>query len=136
MQRLKSKQAFTLVELMVVLVISAMMAATAAPLYTNYVKDARRTEAAGALAAIATAEQEYYSQTGTYAGGLAYLDVDLTDLNQSWTFSDPAVTAGPPFQFTCVATGKAGTSHAGLSVTLTCTLGGAKTLTDEHGMPL
>ena len=56
MKRPNRKRGFTLVELMVVIVIVALMAAIAVPLYTNYIKDARRSEAAGGMAAVATSE--------------------------------------------------------------------------------
>ena len=52
MKRLKAQRGFTLMELMVVIVIVAILAAVAVPLYLNYVNDARRTEARGAIGAI------------------------------------------------------------------------------------
>ena len=133
MLRNKRQQGFTLVELMVVIVIVALLAAIAAPLYTNYVKDARRSEAAGALAAVATAQQTYYQKNLNFANALANLNVDLTDITANWTVANPTVVAGPPLKFTCVATGKAGTPYAGLTVTMTYNLGGAKTLVDDSG---
>ena len=133
MQSIKRQRGFTLVELMVVIVIVALMAGIAVPLYVNYIKDARRSEAAGGLAAVATAQQTYYQRNNTYAAALASLNVDLTDLAANWTFANPTVTVGPPLNFTCVATGKAATPYAGLTVTMNYTLGGAKTLVDDAG---
>ena len=49
----RSQKGFTLMELMVVIVIVAILAAVAVPLYLNYVKDAQRTEARGAIGAAA-----------------------------------------------------------------------------------
>lgn len=136
MQRSRSRRGFTLVELMVVIVIVALLAAIAVPLYINYVKDARRSEAAGALAAVATAQQTYYQRNSGYANALASLNVDLTDVSANWTVGDPALIAGPPPGFTVTATGKANTPYAGLTVTMTYNLGGAKTLVDEGGKTL
>ena len=133
MKRIPREHGFTLVELMVVIVIVALLAAIAVPLYTNYVKDARRSEAAGALAAVATAQQTYYQRNNGYANALANLNVDLTDITANWTVANPALIAGPPPGFSCVATGKAGTPYAGLTVTMTYNLGGAKTLVDDAG---
>ena len=133
MKRPNRKHGFTLVELMVVIVIVALMAAIAVPLYTNYIKDARRSEAAGGLAAVATAQQTYYQRNGGYVAALASLNVDLTDLGANWTFANPTLIVGPPVGFSCVATGKAATPYAGLTVTMTYNLGGAKTLVDEAG---
>ena len=133
MQRITRLRGFTLVELMVVIVIVAVMAAVAVPLYTNYVKDARRSEAANGLASVATAQQTYYQRNGAYSAALASLNVDLTDVVANWDVADPALIAGPPVGFSVAATGKAGTVYAGLSVTMTYTLGGSKSLVDENG---
>ncbi len=133
MRRRKGRHGFTLVELMVVIVIVALLAAIAVPLYINYVKDARRAEAAGGLAAVATGQQTYYQRNGAYANALGSLNVDVSDLAANWTFANPTLIAGPPPGFSVVATGKAGTSYAGLTVTMTYNLGGAKTLVDEGG---
>ena len=67
MQR-RDQRGFTLMELMVVIVIVAILAAVAVPLYINYVKDARRTEAKGAIAAIISAQQVHYQNKGFYTG--------------------------------------------------------------------
>ena len=72
------KRGFTLMELMVVIVIVAILAAVAVPLYINYVRDAQRTEARGAIGAIITAQQAFYQKSGiagtpAYAADLAAL---------------------------------------------------------------
>ena len=133
MNRFPRRRGFTLVELMVVIVIVAIMAAIAVPLYTNHIKDARRSEAAGGLAAVAASQQTYYQRNGAYTAALANLNVDLTDVSANWDVADPALIAGPPPGFSVVATGKAGTEYEGLSVTMTYNLGGGKTLVDDSG---
>ena len=133
MNRFSRRRGFTLVELMVVIVIVALMAAIAVPLYINYIKDTRRSEGANGLSAVATAQTTYYQRNGAYSGSLASLNVDLTDVIANWDVADPALIAGPPPGFSCAATGKAGTPYAGLSVTMTYNLGGNKTLVDESG---
>ena len=91
MRSKRSQRGFTLMELMVVIVIVAILAAVAVPLYINYVKDAQRTEAKGAIAAVISAEQIYYqaSPSHTYtnyssADAQPTLKVDLSEI------------AGPP----------------------------------------
>jgi prepilin-type N-terminal cleavage/methylation domain-containing protein len=117
----KRAQGFTLMELMVVIVIVAILAAVAVPLYVNYVKDAQRTEAKGAIGAVITAEQTYYQVKGTYITDSftpnmqppQQLNCDLTDALNNWSI---VVTTADNNGFTVVATGKGTT--AGRSVTL------------------
>lgn len=96
MKRFRNAQGgFTLMELMVVIVIVAILAAVAVPLYINYVDDARKTEAKGAIGAIVTAEQTYFQQNNSYADdtwsgtGTAthLLNCDLTQMTTNWSFS-------------------------------------------------
>jgi len=88
-----AQRGFTLMELMVVIVIVAILAAVAVPLYINYVKDAQRTEAKGAIGAVVTAEQAHYQRTG--GTGTATYDtiddlkasgeLDITEAEAKWT---------------------------------------------------
>ena len=103
---------FTLMELMVVIVIVAILAAVAVPLYVNYVKDAQRTEAKGAIGAVITAEQTWFQVKGTYTADTFVknptattqtLNCDLTDALTNWDIA--AVLTGPD-GFTVTATGK------------------------------
>ena len=119
----RNEKGFTLMELMVVIVIVAILAAVAVPLYINYVKDAQRTEAKGAIGAVVTAEQTYYQINNTYtpltsgfilnptAGSQNGLNCDLTDALHNWGI---AVTDGDATGFTVLATGIAGTPAEGL----------------------
>ncbi|MCC6348245.1 MAG: prepilin-type N-terminal cleavage/methylation domain-containing protein [Candidatus Eisenbacteria bacterium] len=93
MKRLSLQRGFTLMELMVVIVIVAILAAVAVPLYINYVNDARRTEAKGAIGAVITAQQVYFQQNNTYANDVTALKVDLTDMVPRWTITVPTGTA-------------------------------------------
>ncbi len=131
----RNQKGFTLMELMVVIVIVAILAAVAVPLYTNYVKDSKRTEAKGAIGAVITAEQTYYQKaitggSGSYTNNVANLNVDLADTDGKWAITIPAVVAGPPAGFTVLATGKAGTSCAGLTVQCVYTQGGEPAWTE------
>jgi prepilin-type N-terminal cleavage/methylation domain-containing protein len=123
--RTTNQKGFTLMELMVVIVIVAILAAVAVPLYINYVKDAQRTEAKGAIGAVITAEQTYYQINGTYAalptgfiqnptpGSQNGLNCDLTEALANWTIVvDPAGPGG----YTVTATGISGRPSEGLSV--------------------
>ena len=109
----RNTKGFTLMELMVVIVIVAILAAVAVPLYVNYVRDAQRTEAKGAIGAVITAQQTYFQVNGTYLNSQTFvpnptpdptkLNCDLTDVLVNW---DIEVTGGDKEKFTVVATGK------------------------------
>lgn len=89
----RNQRGFTLMELMVVIVIVAILAAVAVPLYLNYVKDAQRTEAKGAMGAIITAEQATFQKESVYKAGAASADVeatlgiDLGEAKANWVFT-------------------------------------------------
>ncbi|HSY05548.1 MAG TPA: type IV pilin protein [Steroidobacteraceae bacterium] len=57
----RSSRGFTLVELMVVVVIAAILLAVGVPSYSNYVRQARRTDARTAVLDLAGREERYFS---------------------------------------------------------------------------
>ncbi len=101
MKRHRAEHGFTLMELVVVIVIVAILAAVAVPLYINYVKDAQRAEAKGAIGAIISAQQVHYERTAglgtaTFADLVALKsanEVDLTEAETGWSFMIDQVTA-------------------------------------------
>ena len=130
--KLRTQRGFTLMELMVVIVIVAILAAVAVPLYINYVRDAQRTEARGAIGAIVTAEQilfqlnadggpqEYinvpttgFVENPNATPGSQVLNCDLTEALQNWTFR---VEAADGNGFNAIAEGLAGRPTDGLYV--------------------
>ena len=116
--RRTNQKGFTLMELMVVIVIVAILAAVAVPLYLNYVKDATRTEAKGAIGAVITSQQAYFQKHPDlgYAGDLATLKtenlIDLTEPEVNWTF---AIGGGGVDGYTVTATGVTGKPSNGLT---------------------
>jgi len=124
MRKLQNQKGFTLMELMVVIVIVAILAAVAVPLYINYVKDAKRTEAKGAIAAVISAQQVYY-QNSLAEGAPTYfadpdlyddadLKVDLLELRRSWEIEVKSATTT---NFVVEAVGKADAA----TLTVCCT---------------
>lgn len=118
MRKHNAQRGFTLMELMVVIVIVAILAAVAVPLYLNYVNDARRTEARGAIGAIITAQQTWRQQHETYtddtfvqnpAPGTQNLNCDLTEALANWVIEIESPTGDG---FTVTATGRTGTPMA------------------------
>lgn len=62
-----NKQGFTLLELIIVIVIIAVLAAISAPMISGNKTKAMKTEAITALGAIRTAERLFYVERGYYA---------------------------------------------------------------------
>ncbi|WP_166266466.1 type IV pilin protein [Marinobacter caseinilyticus] len=61
---------FTLLELMVVVAVIGILAAIAVPRYEQYVRDARATDAKGALMALASRLERFHTQNSTYTGAV------------------------------------------------------------------
>jgi type IV pilus assembly protein PilE len=62
-----SPKGFTLIELMVVVVITAILAAIAIPGYTSQIRKSRRTEARNALLDAAAREERFYATNNYYS---------------------------------------------------------------------
>ena len=59
---------FTLIELMIVVVIVAILAAIAIPSYSDYVRRSRITEAVAVLSGMRVKMEQYFQDNRTYAG--------------------------------------------------------------------
>ena len=67
----KNSCGFSLIELMIVVVIVAVLAGIATPLYMNYMEKVKRSDAISALGKMALAEESYKLDNGTYTGTLS-----------------------------------------------------------------
>jgi type IV pilus assembly protein PilE len=67
----KKATGFTLIELMIVVVVVAILAAIAIPSYRQHVLRTNRTEAKRTLLNVAAAQEKFYLQNNTYAGSSA-----------------------------------------------------------------
>jgi type IV pilus assembly protein PilE len=122
----RNQAGFTLMELMVVIVIVAILAAVAVPLYINYVKDAQRTEAKGAIGAVIIAEQTYFQLNNAYAattftanpgpGSQAGLNCDLTEAVANWDISVTSTGTGGTSTFVVTAHPRGRTGGPGADV--------------------
>lgn len=110
----KPSAGFTLVELMIVIVIVAILAAIAIPAYEHQVRESRRTEAKTALLDLAAREQRYYSVQNTFSqsfGDLGYAAAGTSPASVAvgsgyYNVTVTTAVANPPgFLLTATATG-------------------------------
>ena len=103
---------FTLVELMIVVVIVAILAAFAIPMYSAYVLRANRSAAESVMLDIASAQERFMIDNRSYASTLAQLGYTVP--NTVSTFYTVTVTpvTGPPPGYTLTAAPVAGTTQA------------------------
>ena len=86
------RSGFTLIEVLIVVVITGFLAALALPLYSRYVATSRQATAQAQLAAIQQAQQIYKFQYGTYTNNTALLSNWLNTAG-CYTFTITAATA-------------------------------------------
>jgi prepilin-type N-terminal cleavage/methylation domain-containing protein len=106
-RRTKARDAFTLVELMIVVTIVAILALVAIPLYSQNTIGAIMSEGVSGAGTLKTAERVYFSQNGAY-GSLAQLTtanlIGATDLNGKYfQQANYQVVGGATFLITVTA---------------------------------
>lgn len=123
-KRLRQAGGFTLLELLMVVIIIAILAALALPGYFRAVEKARTAEATIAMGQVRGAVQRYCVQYGippTPAQNFTVLDIENpnTAANRQFTYAWPAAgfVCGPPMTFTAfTATRRAPSPCAGSTV--------------------
>ena len=121
----RAQHGFTLIELMIVLVVIAILAAIGYPSYLNSVTKSNRAAAQSHLMALAQAQQKHFNDSRTF-GALADLDVVEPDRVSAVYTVAVTTVAGPPPTFTITATPIAGSRQDGDGV-LSIDNTGAKT---------
>ena len=121
--RRRSPQGFTLVELMVTVAIVAILAGTALPAYTDYIRRGQLPEAFSGLADFRIKMEQYYQDNRNY-GSAACADVANGPAWASFTPGGPAnfafscavLSSGQGYRVT--AAGKTGVAAAGHTYTI------------------
>jgi type IV pilus assembly protein PilE len=100
-----SNKGLTLIELLVVVLIVAILAAVAIPVYTGYMQRARRADAKTALEQVRAAQEMWRAERGSYAtdagGNTAETILQNTmgasataiSLDYTWVFTNKTATA-------------------------------------------
>ena len=101
MQERNRPVGMTLIELVVVLVIIALLSAMAAPVLTDYLREARRVEAMSTLLLLQMAQEEYRLKSTRYAQ-LAELGTLVS--SEFYTFSSSHI-GGESYTLTATAIG-------------------------------
>jgi prepilin-type N-terminal cleavage/methylation domain-containing protein len=122
-RRTAGQRGFTMMELMMVVVIVGILVAIAIPLYSNYVRNARVTEATGRIGEIITAAkawaQEHQNATGNPVWPDATTANDIMDMSATDNFNYTILSTGgdaTTTAFVVQATGIAGGKMACVTV--------------------
>lgn len=108
---MKSKRAFTMVELMVVVLIVGILAAVAVPLMSGRVDSAKWSEGKAALGTIASALRAYAAEKGTFTSTPSLSTIGITDNDLDGTY----------FSHEAYAITSASAANGQVSFVITCT---------------
>ena len=86
-----NKKAFTLLELLVVVLIIGILAAIALPQYRMAVTKARFAELKTVTRSLAGATQRYYLTNDAYPASLSSLDIEMPDTVSCFSYSDTLI---------------------------------------------
>ena len=84
---------FTLIELVVVCVVIAILAAIAIPAYSQYMLKSRRIDAKNALASLQLAQEKYRGNNTTYSSALASLGLTAVSPQAYYTVAITSATS-------------------------------------------
>ena len=125
----KNRGGFTMIELMVVVIIVAILAAVAIPLYTGYIRNSRKSEATARLGAILTAAKSYNQEnTGwptTSAASGFFGDFSASD---HFTYSQLSSATGGRYQAKATGNGVDGITTS-MTVTMSAPIDSGATFT-------
>ncbi len=119
----QNRGGFTLMEVLIVVVVLAVLAGLAVPMYTASVEKSRKAEALAALGALRQSELRFFAQTGAYTNAIANLDFDPASVAGGQTLHFTYAVATPSaVTFTATATRNATDLPAGAPANRTVTI--------------
>lgn len=129
---------FTLIELVIVIVVIGILAVIAVPIYRGYIKRACASEGKQLLSAIATAQNAYLSEHGSYltvAAGTSNstplsINASYNKFFTSFGVSQSGTLGGSDATFTATTSSLSGEA-SGISITLIQPWGDAPTITES-----
>jgi len=141
---MKSNKAFTMVELMVVVLIVGILAAVAVPLMSGRIDSAKWSEAKAAMGTIASALRSYAAEKGSFSTapsltqiGIANNDLDGTYFShEAYAITSASASSSQvSFVITCTAASstRTGKPASPASMTLTCNAGNSYVATFAEG---
>ena len=93
MTQRNTRRGFTLIELLVVVLIIGILAAVALPQYKKTVWKSRSAQLLTATRALATAQEVYYMENGTYSSSFDQLDLSFDNFPLSTPVGGPATSS-------------------------------------------
>ena len=102
------QRGFTLIELMIVLVVAAILAAIALPAMSEYMLRGKLASATASLREAAQRMENFYADNRSYAataGGGTCAVQNFTDTSSQFTFACVLQSAGQGFRFDAIGTG-------------------------------
>lgn len=103
--RRANRKGFTLIEILIVVVIVAILAAISVPIYVEYVKSARASDAKTTINAVWQAAQVFYQDKGEWPATIEELEqekfLQISDATAlQWSFQ---IVGSPPISITAIS---------------------------------
>ena len=131
---MKSRNGFTMVELMVVVLIVGILAAVAVPLMSGRIDSSKWSEAKAAMGTIASSMRSYAAEKGSFASapslteiGISNNDLDGTYFShEAYTITSASASGGQvSFVITCTAASSTRSGKPGNPTAMTLTANAA-----------